>query len=240
VYDPGSGIHFDNVLGSDLGNTAISDNASSFNSSRRKFVYDPGSNGSNSTTEADSVCEGNNNPGGNTNHERDEHNFIYNPGGDLLINNMTVSTAHNADLVPPLKLAQVKHLDFNATPPSSAAVHPSLPSANLPPQSDKDADAAPQPNIQDITTAAATSKQSELGLTGDGQFLKPPGRCKERTHTGLGMGSALPSRHPTFAQPLNRQPQHHQQQARCLTLVGRAGCVSIPCSLPWLLRAHSV
>jgi len=198
VYDPSGSIHFDNGLGLDLGNTAISNNASSFNSSRHKFVYDPGGDGSNSTTKADSVCEGNDNPGGNTNHEHDERDFIYDPSGDLLVNNMTVSTVYNADLVPPLKLTQVKHLNFNATLPSSAAIHPSLPSANLPPQSDKDADTAPQPNIQDVATATTTSKQSELGLIRDGQFLKPPGRCKEHMHAGLGMGSALPSCHLTF------------------------------------------
>jgi len=209
MYDPScisfskdstlSSIHFDNGLGSDLGNTAISNNTSSFNSSHRKFIYNPGSDGSNSTTEADSACEGNDNPGGDTNHERDKHDFIYNPGSNLLVNNTTVSTAHDNTPVSHHKPMQAKCLDFNATLPSSAAIHPSLPSANLPPQSDKDTDTALQPNIQDVATTAATSKQSELGLTGDGQFLKPPGRCKEHTHTGLGMGSALSSHHLTFA-----------------------------------------
>jgi len=198
-YDPGGGIHFDNGLGSDLGNTTISNDARSFNSSRCKFVYNPGGDGSNSTTKADSAHEGNDDPGGDTNHKHDEHDFVYNPSGNLFANNTTISTVHDADLVPPLELAQVKCLDFNALLPSSAAIHPSLPSANLLPQSDEDADAVPQPNIQDVATTAATSKQSELGLTRDSQFLKPPRRCKEHTHAGLGMGSALSSRCLTFA-----------------------------------------
>jgi len=74
--DPGSGIHFNNSLGSDLGNTAISNDASSFNSSCHKFIYDPGGDRSNSTTEANSACEGNDNPSSDTNHK---HNFIYDP-----------------------------------------------------------------------------------------------------------------------------------------------------------------
>ena len=250
MYDPSgigfskdstlSGIHFDNGLGSDLSNTTISDDASSFNSSRHKFVYDPGSDRSNSTTEADSAREGNNDPGGDTNHERNECDFIYDPGGDLLINNTTISTVHDDTPVSRHEPVQAKHPDFNAAPPSSAAVHPSLPSANSLPQSDEDADAVLQPNIQDIATTTATSKQSELGLTGDGQFLKPPGRCKEHTYAGLGMGSALSSHHPTFTRLLDQQPQRHRQQAHCLTPVGRAGCVSIPCSSPWSSHAHLV
>jgi len=250
VYNPGSigfskdstlgGIHFDNSLGSDLGNTAISDDASSFNSSCRKFVYNPGGDRPNSTTEADSAREGNDDPGSDTNHECDERDFIYDPGGDLLVNNTTISTAHDDTPVSHHEPAQAKRLNFNAAPPSSAAIHPSLPSANSLPQSDEDADAALQPNIQDVATTAATSKQSELGLTGDGQFLKPPGRCKECTHTGLGMGSALSSCHLTFARPLNQQPRCHRQRARCLTPVGRVGCVSIPYSSPWSSRTHLV
>jgi len=119
-YDPGGGIHFNNSLGSDLGNTAISDDASSFNSSHHKFVYNPGGDGSNSTTEADSAHEGNNNPGGDTNHKR---NFVYDPSSDLFINNTTISTAHDDTPVSCHEPAQAKHLNFNATPLS---IHPFL------------------------------------------------------------------------------------------------------------------
>jgi len=87
-YDPSGGIHFDNGLGSDLGNTAISDDTSSFNSSHCKFVYDP--------------------------------------GGDLLVNNTTISTAHDDMPVSRHKPVQAKRLDFNAVPPSSAS-HVSIP-----------------------------------------------------------------------------------------------------------------
>jgi len=115
VYDPGSGIHFNNSLGSDLGNTAISNDASSFNSSRHKFVYNPGGNRSNSTIKANSACEGNNDPGSDTNHECDKCDFIYDPGGDLLVNNTTVSSL--LDLLPPLS-PYVVHLQSTFHSPS--------------------------------------------------------------------------------------------------------------------------
>jgi len=45
---------FDNGVGSNLGNTTISDDTSSFDTS--KLVYNPGGDGSNSSTKADPPC----------------------------------------------------------------------------------------------------------------------------------------------------------------------------------------
>jgi len=57
---------------------------------------------------------------------------------------------------PHYELAQAAHLVFNAVPPSSTNDHPFLPSPNS-----RCTNAMQQPSIQDIATAAATSKQSE-------------------------------------------------------------------------------
>jgi len=162
-----------------------------------------GGDRSNSTTKADSACEGNDDPGGDTNHECNKHDFVYNPSGDLPRHNMTISTVHNDMPVSCHKPVQAKRLDFNAALNLQPLVHPSLPSPTRRHSQMKDANAAHSQTFKTIATTAATSKQSRTGLTGDSQILKPPGRCKERTHAGLGMGSALSSHHPTFAQPLN-------------------------------------
>jgi len=112
----------------------------------------------------------NESPGSDTDDKNNNDYFVYDPGGDHLNNtsnsscaNIThntmacslVSTVHNDTLVPCYKLAHA-HLVFNAVPPSSTNDHPFLPSPNS-----RCTNAMQQPSIQDIATAAATSKQSE-------------------------------------------------------------------------------
>jgi len=111
------------------------------------------------------------NPGGNYPNNKNNNNyFMYDPSGDHLDNtsnsscaNIThntaacslISTAHNNTLIPHYKLAHT-HLVFNAMLLSSTNNHPFLPSPNL-----QCTNTTQQPSIQDVTTAAATSKQSE-------------------------------------------------------------------------------
>jgi len=111
------------------------------------------------------------NPGGNyPNNENDDNYFVYDPSSNHLDNtsnsscaNIThnttacslISTAHDDTLVPCYKLVHT-HLVINATPLSSTNDHPFLPSPNL-----QHTNAMQQPSIQDVTTATATSKQSE-------------------------------------------------------------------------------
>jgi len=166
-------------------NTTISDDASSDDS---RIVYDPGGIGFSKDSALGGINDGDGSslpydPGGDTNDESDVHNFVYDPGGDPFIHttrkrNATASTAHDFDLVPCYELAQAVHLVFNAAPPSSTGDHPFLVDA-------RHTAATSHQVIQDVATAAATSKRSEVGLTGDGQDFDPPGDVRSVCALGL-------------------------------------------------------
>jgi len=115
---------------------------------------------------------------------------------------VTVFSAHDIDLVPPLVLAQATRLGSDIALPLSAHDHPFLPFANS-----RHADATLQQVLQDISTIAATPKRLKLGLTGDGQDFDPPGGVR-RVHT-LGLERA---QHMLFPhRPTDLMPQDHER-----------------------------
>src|SRR6267142_1851994 len=157
----------DHKLVFDLGGTT-NNGLGLIKSNDSRIVYDPSGIGFSKDSTLSTINDGNGsslpyNPGSNTNDKSDDHDFIYDPGGDHFNNNSSRVCINNnpstsnlscanhlndnkgsSDNIHHYKLAQAMHLVFNATPPPSADDHPSLPSANLLPQSDEDADAMPQ------------------------------------------------------------------------------------------------
>src|SRR6267142_577799 len=142
AYDP-SGSLFDNSVGSNLSNSTISDDASSFDSS--KLVYGPGGDRSNSSTKADSAHNEDESPRSDTDDKSDDCDFVYDPDGDHLDNNShhchinnNPSTSNSSDAnhcnankgssdnVHPYELVQAANLVINAVPAPPAYDHPFL------------------------------------------------------------------------------------------------------------------
>jgi len=156
----------DHKLVFDLGGT-INNGLGLIKSDDSRIVYDPGGIGFSKDSTLGGINDGDGSlpydPGGDTNDESDDRDFVYDPGGDHFDNNSSRVRINNnpstsnlsctdhlndnkgsSDNFYRYELAQAMHLVFNAAPPPSADDHPSLPSANSPPQSGEDADATPQ------------------------------------------------------------------------------------------------
>src|SRR6267142_1959925 len=129
AYDP-SGSLFDNSVGSNLSNSTISDDASSFDSS--KLVYGPGGDRSNSSTKADSAHNEDESPRSDT----DGDHLDNNSHRCHINNNPSTSNSSGANHcntnkgssnnVHPYELVQAANLVINAMLLPPAYHHPYL------------------------------------------------------------------------------------------------------------------